>query len=348
MNPPRRPPIPRRPAPIRPPGPPRPGAGSSGSPVTAIVISVVAGLVVAGGIIGVSQMNQDAAQDGAVAVPAASPGSRPAPVDSVPNLTPVTTEPGTGNPIAGTPPPPASTPVTAPVQPAPGSFPAAVPQPVQPAPVMPTSTPASPPAAGPGGSAQDVIAQVKGSIVLILAEAADGLNTGTGFVVGPNQVATCHHVIDGCSKIYVLTQGGKRIAVQRVAAEDASTDLAVIDCGPGLPTPMQVGDSNMVRDGDEIAVTGFPVVGKFDELGFQPAVSTTRGTVSARRLRQVAGRQRVEVLQIDAAINPGNSGGPVYSVRDGSVVAIASSKLVEEQGIGFAVTVNTLRRLMNR
>jgi S1-C subfamily serine protease len=47
-------------------------------------------------------------------------------------------------------------------------------------------------------------------------------------------------------------------------------------------------------------------------------------------------------------VNQGNSGGPVYSLRDGSVVGVVRSLMVEERGMSFASPVNTLRRLLGR
>jgi S1-C subfamily serine protease len=172
------------------------------------------------------------------------------------------------------------------------------------------------------------------------------VGSGTGFVVSANRVATCSHVVRDATRILIITPAGEQLPAT-VSAEEPRNDLAVLACNGRLPAPMHLGDSDRVRDGDEIAVTGFPVFGKFLDLGYEPTPSTTRGTVSASRRRKRGGLS-VHELQIDAAINPGNSGGPVYSTRDGSVVAIASAKLAQEHGIGFAVSVNQLRRLLGR
>lgn len=197
------------------------------------------------------------------------------------------------------------------------------------------------------GSAQDVIAGVKPSVVLVIAARDEEIGSGSGFVVSNTQVATCNHVVEGASRLVVITSDGRQNQAV-VTASDPDRDLAVLTCSGPLPQPLTLGDASRVRDGDEIAVTGFPVVAKFLDLGYEPAASTSRGTISASRRRELAPGVETEELQIDAAINAGNSGGPVYSSRDGTVVGVASSKLAQEQNIGFAVSVNALRRLMGR
>ena len=145
----------------------------------------------------------------------------------------------------------------------------------------------------------------------------------------------------------MLTVGGGRFTA-RVAAADSANDVAVLTCPGSLPPPLPLGDVSLAREGDDLAVTGFPVVDTLLDLGYLPQASTTRGSLSAKRIRVLAHGQRIQQIQTDAQINSGNSGGPVYSLRDGTVLGLASSKLTREQGIGFCATVNALRRLMGR
>ena len=55
-----------------------------------------------------------------------------------------------------------------------------------------------------------------------------------------------------------------------------------------------------------------------------------------------------DVIQTDAAINPGNSGGPLLNTR-GQVIGVNTaifSRSGDSAGIGFAVPVNTLSRIL--
>ena len=48
------------------------------------------------------------------------------------------------------------------------------------------------------------------------------------------------------------------------------------------------------------------------------------------------------LIQTDASINPGNSGGPLIDTN-GNVIGINTVKLVEAEGIGFAVPINVVK-----
>ena len=204
-----------------------------------------------------------------------------------------------------------------------------------PQPMVATAAPRTP---------QDVIAQVKQSVVLIIAQIPDGVASGTGFVVGQGQIATCAHVIEGATQIMAVTSDGRQIQCS-IGGADPTADVAVLRCNAPLPPALALANPPTVRDGDPIAVTGYPVTGKFTALGFVPTASTSQGTINAKRVRYQNG-VAVDQLQTDAAINPGNSGGPAYSLRDGSVYGLAASGLVQERGISFAVSVSHLRRFL--
>lgn len=193
---------------------------------------------------------------------------------------------------------------------------------------------------------EDVIARVKHSVVLILTERDDGVASGTGFPVDDRHVATCAHVVANANQVTLVTSDGSRLRAS-VAEQDPVTDVAVLETNGELPPPLRLGTSAAIREGSEVAITGYPVVGKLLELGYVPVASTSRGTISALRQRETE-QGVVEQLQTDASINPGNSGGPVYSVQSGAVLGLAAARMVEESGIGFATPVKALRALLGR
>ena len=77
----------------------------------------------------------------------------------------------------------------------------------------------------------------------------------------------------------------------------------------------------------------------------------TTGIVSAlgRTIRSTAGNySNPEIIQPDAPINPGNSGGPLLD-RFGQVIGInaqIASRSGSNAGVGFAVPINTARRVV--
>ena len=54
----------------------------------------------------------------------------------------------------------------------------------------------------------------------------------------------------------------------------------------------------------------------------------------------------MELFQFDAPLNPGNSGGPVLD-RNGEVIGIATAMYPEAQGIGFAIPIQQVRRVLS-
>ena len=73
-------------------------------------------------------------------------------------------------------------------------------------------------------------------------------------------------------------------------------------------------------------------------------ISSLSRTLPSRR----AGRSLKSIIQLDAAINPGNSGGPLLDSHArliGMNTAIAS-KTGENAGVGFAIPVSTIARIV--
>jgi S1-C subfamily serine protease len=76
----------------------------------------------------------------------------------------------------------------------------------------------------------------------------------------------------------------------------------------------------------------------------------TTGIISAlgRVVRQEGGFSLPFLIQTDAAINPGNSGGPLLNSR-GEVIGVNTfifSRSGSSSGVGFAVPVNTVKRVV--
>jgi S1-C subfamily serine protease len=140
-------------------------------------------------------------------------------------------------------------------------------------------------------------------------------STGTGFVVGPEQVLTNHHVIEGCARILVRTADGRSLPGQ-VPAQDARRDLALVRV-TGSPGPVLAFRANPVRRGESVVTYGFPLAGL---LSSGPTLTT--GEVSA-----LAGlNDNPTQFQISAPVQQGNSGGPLLD-RQGHVIGVIVSKL---------------------
>jgi S1-C subfamily serine protease len=173
--------------------------------------------------------------------------------------------------------------------------------------------------------------------------------TGSGSVIDARgYVLTNNHVIKGAAKIYVnLADGGRYEA--KVIGADPENDIAVIKFDPPKDIRLTIipyGESSRLRVGQKVLAIGNP---------FGLDRTLTQGIVSAlgRPIVQQDDQTGTEIviqgmIQTDASINPGNSGGPLLNSR-GEMIGINTmiySPSKGSVGIGFAVPVNTAKRIV--
>jgi S1-C subfamily serine protease len=174
----------------------------------------------------------------------------------------------------------------------------------------------------------------------------EGEATGSGFVVGKDgTILTNAHVVEGAESVTVsFEEGGEEIPAE-VKGVDTSTDLAALKIDPSDVEDLEVlplGDSSKVQVGDPVVAIGNP-------FGYSRTVTT--GIISGlqREITAPDGFQISDVIQTDASINPGNSGGPLLD-SSGRVIGINSQIATGggqgSVGIGFAVPVNTAKKLL--
>jgi 2-alkenal reductase len=167
--------------------------------------------------------------------------------------------------------------------------------------------------------------------------------TGSGFVLDTEgHVVTNNHVVEDAERI-IVRFADDTSAEAEVIGTDPDSDLAVIqvDVSSNLLRPVELGDSDALRVGQRAIAIGNP-------FGFEQTM--TSGIVSAlgRVVRQESGFSLPRLIQTDAAINPGNSGGPLLDSR-GRVIGVNTlifSRSGSNSGVGFAVPVNTVRRVV--
>lgn len=164
--------------------------------------------------------------------------------------------------------------------------------------------------------------------------------TGSGFIYDEaGHIVTNYHVIEGAESIDVRFSDDLAVPA-RVVGIDPPNDLAVLalESVPFDLTPLPLGSSDDLRVGQRTIAIGNP-------FGLDRTLTT--GVVSAlgRPLQRDDGSVIFDVIQTDAAINPGNSGGPLLDSR-GQVIGINTAIRQDAQGIGFAVPVNTVKRIV--
>ncbi len=165
--------------------------------------------------------------------------------------------------------------------------------------------------------------------------------TGSGFLYDDaGHIVTNYHVVKDATRIEVRLSDEHTVAAE-VVGVDPSNDLAVLQVS--LPDdasifPLEMGDAERVRVGQRAIAIGNP-------FGLDRTLTT--GVVSAlgRPLQTDNDNVIFNVIQTDAAINPGNSGGPLLDSR-GRVIGVNTAVRQDAQGIGFAIPVDTVQRIV--
>jgi uncharacterized protein YkwD len=153
--------------------------------------------------------------------------------------------------------------------------------------------------------------------------------SGSGFFVLPNVVATNFHVIEGESELTIYANDSdQRWKVIGVVGYDIVADLALLQVdGKGQPLPL----GSNPKVGQQVFTIGRP-------LGF--SATFTDGLISAIR-----NFNDVEHLQISVPISSGNSGGPLINMQN-EVVGVIVGSVVHGQNLNFAIHVNHLKDLL--
>jgi S1-C subfamily serine protease len=167
---------------------------------------------------------------------------------------------------------------------------------------------------------------------------------GSGFVLDDQgHILTNYHVIRGAQSVEVIFIDETTLPAQ-VVGSDPRNDIAVlqVEAPPELLTPVELGNSADLQVGQRAIAIGNP----FGQFGS----TLTTGVISAldRTLQGQDGRQITGIIQTDAAINRGNSGGPLLD-SSGRVIGMTTaifSPSGTNAGVGFAVPVDTVRRLL--
>ena len=175
-------------------------------------------------------------------------------------------------------------------------------------------------------------------------------DTGSGFVWdSQGHVVTNYHVIEKAHSrrnvrlsVVLPDQSSWPAAIVGVAM-DKDLALLKIDAPSAKFSPITLGSSDDLRVGMTALAIGNP---------FGLDNSLTRGIISAlgREITSRTQRTITDVIQTDAAINPGNSGGPLLNSR-GELIGVNTAILSSSgssSGIGFAVPVNTVRRVIEQ
>jgi pSer/pThr/pTyr-binding forkhead associated (FHA) protein len=188
-----------------------------------------------------------------------------------------------------------------------------------------------------------------------------GIATGSGSVIKDSgYILTNHHVIAKESgEKYQNVRVGLNLKdptskpdtfyLAEVVADDPELDLALLkvtnnDDGTafnGRFDTLPLGDSDLLRGGDEVVVIGFPAIG-------EDTLTITRGAVSGF-LPDADNNLNRGWIKTDSEINPGNSGGTAINAA-GELVGIPTliNRLGGTGKIGYLRPINEAREILKQ
>ncbi len=167
--------------------------------------------------------------------------------------------------------------------------------------------------------------------------------TGSGVIIsGDGYILTNSHVVEDADRIKITLLDGNVLIGKLVGTGDEH-DVALIKIDPndnGGPLPsILMGNSELLAVGQKVFALGGP-------FGLKSSFSS--GVISSLH-RRVDSSFINNMIQTDAAINPGNSGGALLNT-EGKLIGINTaiySPSGGSAGIGFAIPVNTTKRIVD-
>ena len=161
---------------------------------------------------------------------------------------------------------------------------------------------------------------------------------GSGIIIDKKGlIITNNHVIDGANQVHVHLKDGRTFTGDVVGSDEA-TDVAVIRVEASDLPAAELGNSETLKVGQLVLAIG-------NALALPGGPTVSMGVLSAKG-RPLPGTDFIfeGLLQTDAAVNPGNSGGPLADL-DGRVIGVTTMMIPFAQGMGFAIPVNTVRKI---
>ena len=185
--------------------------------------------------------------------------------------------------------------------------------------------------------------QTEGASLDILGRPVPTQGVGTGVIIDQEgHIVTNDHVVrldSGLASRVTVTLSDDRTFTAEIVGTDAPTDLAVLKIEATNLTPAKLGSVSQLQVGEDVVAIGYA-------LDLPGGPSVTRGVVSAKgRVIQEAPYSISDAIQTDASINPGNSGGPLVN-EYGEVVGIDTAILAQAQNIGFAISIDLAKPLV--
>ncbi len=162
------------------------------------------------------------------------------------------------------------------------------------------------------------------------------ISEGSGFLFDERGfIATNYHVIspsNGWRIVIYFEPTGQRYWTAQLVLQDRFLDFAVlkIDYRDGNLEAVKIGDSDDVKQLDEIFVAGYPLGG---------SLKISRGEITS--FSQRVGNNNLEYIDTSAQLDPGSSGGPLLN-SSGEVIGI--NTMIAGRTFNLALKINYVKK----
>ena len=196
------------------------------------------------------------------------------------------------------------------------------------------------------------------SVALIHCETTGGrFRSGTGFAIGPREIATNLHVLMAESgqlaspkDVSVITKSGRRRVSALNISKAAKDDVAILKLAEGEPDfpPLRLGFSEITELGERILTIGFPAP---RDASYEENLYCNTGLIN-RITRSDLCSERV--IEVSIELHGGISGAPILN-EFGEVIGLLTFSQQRQRMTGagdktteqahYAIPVEVLRRL---
>ena len=174
------------------------------------------------------------------------------------------------------------------------------------------------------------------TVYLEMTDNKNQMSFGSGFFVSPTHIVTNYHVIAGTvtgTVNRVDVDSPTKYTIQTysdLVAVDKKNDLALLEAVIPNINPLPLGDSEIVKIGEPVYVTGNP--------------QTLQGTFSDGIISGIH-NEKGRRFQMTAPVSPGSSGGPVLN-KEGKVIGVTFMKIEGGESLNFAIPSEYVRALL--
>lgn len=170
------------------------------------------------------------------------------------------------------------------------------------------------------------------------------LGLGTGVIISPKgYILSNSHVTGEKHSVCYITLDTGITYDGKVVWADSDLDLSITKINAKDLKSVNLANSDLARPGETVFAIGNPIGFEFRRTVTSGIISATNRTIKIEEEENKS--YMSNLIQTDATINPGNSGGPLI-LPNGDVVGINTVKISSAEGIGFAVPINVVKKVI--